>query len=278
MKIDLERYRAYLGNLVEQNVITNDTAASYFSCMRQIDRKCDGQLSAKSLKTFLSRTLEDRRQFLKYVASIRKYEEGVLKQSKALLFGEPEVELYKLFKERGNIESSPGTDLTEDTTLRKINGLRDEKLKYALRLQLKSGLRVSEIAALQKKDLTFEDGSIKIHVCCGKGRKAREVNVLEDNYLYHKLQLYVKEKDNNERLFYTKDFLKHKVVAYGIETHDLRRLNAQKRFDIELKKGKCKRESKRVVQKELGHESVSTTNIYLKKKQGRGRSNEFPRG
>lgn len=47
------------------------------------------------------------------------------------------------------------------------------------------------------------------------------------------------------------------------QTHDLRRHNAKYKLALELDNGKTSKEAKKVVQKELGHENVAATNIYL---------------
>lgn len=260
MKFDLEKYAQELNELVAKKEISKDTARSYISCLNVIDKNC-GNFELDKLKNFLVSTVEDKKQFLKYVAAIRKYEKHVLRQDKGILFGEPEIELFKVFKSR-NSEKGKEPKISESSALRKVNALRNEKLKYALRLQLKSGLRVSEVAELRKDDIKFSDGKIKIYVRHGKGDKAREVNVIEDTYLYERLPKYISEcKDN--KLFYTTDSLRLRAAKYDIQTHDLRRINARKRLKIEMKKGKTRSTAKKVVQKELGHESSRTTDLYI---------------
>lgn len=260
MKLDLERYDQELNCLVKRKEISKNTARTYASCLYVIKQKCN-ELTPERLKSFLMNRLNDRKQFLKYVSAIRKYEQLVLKQDKGILFGEPEIELFMHFKkESTNKGIEP--NISENKALRKINALKNEKLKYALRLQFKSGLRVSEISELEKEDIEFIDGKIKVYVRHGKGDKAREVNVVEDEYLYEKLQEYI-AVCKDKKLFYTKDSIRVRAAKYNIETHDLRRLNARRRLKIETRKGKTRKEAKKVVQRELGHETTRITDLYI---------------
>lgn len=225
--------------------------------------KC-GELEGKSIKDFLVNNVKHQTSCYKYIAALRKYEEWVLKSPKGILFGEHETELLKIFKLRTD-SGEKSVNLTEDTINRKINGLRNEKLKYALRLQLKSGLRVSEVSKLQREDFEFREGIIKIFVKEGKGRKNRKVVVLEDIYLYERLPKFI-ESSGEGKLFYSRDYLRHKAAEHGIKTHDLRRVNAKTRLKTEMQKGKTRMKAKEKVKEELGHETVKITNMYLRYK------------
>lgn len=168
-------------------------------------------------------------------------------------------------------------DLNDDSIKRKINAIRNEKLKLGLRLQIKSGLRVKEISELQKEDIVFnDDGTIKLYVRYGKREKKksdseskikpREVNVRSDKWLYDRLKKFVESsKDGN--IFYSSDYIKHKAMEYGIQTHDLRRINAQERYNDLRNQGFERMKAKEEVGKELGHSDVKFTNIYLNRRR-----------
>ena len=260
MKFDLEKYEDALNHLVQRKELSEDSSRTYLSCLNVLHKNC-GECDLEKLSEFLIENINSRNQFMKYVSAIRKYEQLVLKQEKGILYGNPEIELFNHFKEN-NVLKSKVPNLPEDKILRKINGLKNEKLKYALRLQLKSGLRVSEIADLDKNDFEFENGKIKVYVRHGKGNKARKVNVIEDDYLYCRLQRYIDEC-TEDKLFYTKDSLRKRAAKYGIETHDLRRHNARERMKIEMNRGNTRKKAKKIVQRELGHETTRTTDIYV---------------
>lgn len=264
MRIDLDRYRKELDTLVRKKKISKTTAKTYYSCLNVLNKEIDN-LNGSSVKNFLFSKIDSRNQFLKFTSAIRKYEKHVLGEDRGILFGEPEIELFSHFKKQG-LPKGKEPKVSEKTALRKINALRNEKLKYALRLQIKSGLRISEIADLEKNDIEFVDGKIKIHVRRGKGDKSRDVNVIEDNYLYARLPQYI-EKSNEGKLFYTTDSLRIRASRYGIESHDLRRLNARKRLSSEMNKGKKRADAKKIVQRELGHETTRVTDLYITKRR-----------
>lgn len=163
--------------------------------------------------------------------------------------------------------------INADSIKRKINAIRNEKLKLALRLQLQTGLRVKEISELQKEDIKLKDGKIFVHVKYGKGKgekenepNPRDVTAREDNYLYDRLGQLM-ESSSEENLFYSKDYIRHKAEKYGIETHDLRRINAQERFEDLTKSGFKRMEAKEIIREQLGHTDMEYTNLYLNKKK-----------
>lgn len=263
LKLDIIEYERALNELVRTGKITKDTASKYSSCISQIIKETDGEVDIKILNSFLMDKLEDDRQFAQYISAIRKYETYVLMQPKSIIFGQPYFDLVNYFKEILHSKRNAGSGLTNDTISRKINAIRNEKLKLAFRLQHKSGLRVKEISDLTKDDIFFnENGEIHINVRCGKGRKSRQVNVLSDEYLYKHLKKFT-EKSDGTKLFYSRSYLKQKAAEYGFESHDLRRHNAKNRLKSEISNGKSLKDAKKTVQKELGHGKVTTTNIYL---------------
>lgn len=165
--------------------------------------------------------------------------------------------------------------INADSIKRKINAIRKEKLKLALRLQLQTGLRVKEIAELQKDDIKLKDGKIFIHVRYGKGKgeegkenepNPRDVISRDDKYLYEHLGEYL-GSCQDENIFYSRDYIRHKAEEYGIQTHDLRRINAQERLEDLIKSGKLRMEAKEIIKEQLGHTDIEYTNLYLNKKK-----------
>ncbi len=262
-KFEIDKFRRILNDMENRKEITKDTVNTYISCIRVLDKNCK-DIKPNSIKDFLQVHLKTKEGFYKYLAAIRMYEDKVLNKPRAVLYGEPETILYRRFKNKINTDDKI-VDLSIDTINRKINALRNKKLKYALRLQLKSGLRISEISKLEKDDISFEDGKMFITVKEGKGRKYRFVEVLEDNYLYENLQGYI-EKCPDKKLFYSRDYLRYKSREIGIETHDLRRVNARQRLEYEMAKGKTRLDAKEIVKEQLGQEKIRITNIYLRYK------------
>ncbi len=136
-------------------------------------------------------------------------------------------------------------------------------------LMYASGLRVSELANLRISDIFFDAGFIKVK---GKGSKERVVPVdtktlkLIDEYIKNIRGRYVKQNSSdflflsNRGKKFTRQALwkivKNRFLAFGIEVHPhtLRHLFATHMIENGA--------SLRVVQEMLGHESITTTQIY----------------
>ncbi|MDI9607547.1 MAG: tyrosine-type recombinase/integrase [Atribacterota bacterium] len=141
-------------------------------------------------------------------------------------------------------------------------GLRN----YAMvRLMLDAGLRCGEVLNLKTNDVDFQTG--KIHVKQGKGEKDRIVWLNEE--ALEVLRKWREIKPESEYLFttlqgnpinprYVRDMVKRKGKQAGI-TKDVHPHMLRHSFATDLY-----RESKnlRLVQKALGHSSISTTEIY----------------
>ncbi len=136
-------------------------------------------------------------------------------------------------------------------------------------LMYASGLRVSELANLRISDIFFDAGFIKVK---GKGSKERVVPVdtktlkLIEEYIKNIRGRYVKQNSSdflflsNRGTRFTRQALwkivKNRFLALGIEMHphSLRHLFATHMIENGA--------SLRVVQEMLGHESITTTQIY----------------
>lgn len=247
---------------VQDGKLSPQTAEYYINCLEHLQERLGEKASPSTIEKAFYELCSSNIQGHKYLAAVRRYEKEVLGSERLLLFGEPLARLYKRYGEH-----KLGKELvySEDTYFRKINRLNNEKLKLAFRLQYQSGLRIGEIAALDKEqDIIFEDtGGVTLIVRNGKGSKGRKVEVVEDPYLYNRLKAYIEDLNEGEALFYNESYLKKKAYEHGIRTHDLRRINSRQRFRSELEDGNTKRAARRAVGKQLGHENPSTTSIYL---------------
>jgi len=247
---------------IQSGKLSSQTAEYYINCLEHLNEKLGEKTSPSMIEEALYDLCRNNIQGHKYLAAVRKYEREVLKAEGLLLFGEPLTRLYKRYGEQ-----KLGKELThsEDTYFRKVSRLNNERLKLAYRLQFRSGLRISEIATLNKdKDIQFDDsGKITLNVQSGKGRKSRKVDVVDDPYLYDRLKAHIENLGEGEVPFYSESYLKKKANEHGIQTHDLRRINSRERFRNELKDGSGRRAARRTVGKQLGHENPATTNLYL---------------
>lgn len=247
---------------VQRGKLSPQTSEYYINCLEHLNEKLSDKAPPGMIEKAFYDLCQNNIQGHKYLAAVRRYEKEVLGSERQLLFGEPLTRLYNRYGEQ-----KLGKDLThsEDTYFRKINRLNNEKLKLAFRLQYRSGLRIGEIAALDKdEDILFnDDGSITLCVRSGKGRKERTVDVVDDEYLYTRLKAHFEGLSEEEVPFYSESYLLKKANEHGIQTHDLRRINSRQRFRSELSNGSSKRAARKEVGKQLGHDNPATTNIYL---------------
>ena len=157
-----------------------------------------------------------------------------------------------------------GKELDLKRTLHKINGVRDEKLRLALRLMLASGARVSETAALEKQDIVLDGNRLEIEIRHGKGGSNGIVTCRADLYLANALLPFLSSYAPQDRPFYAAKTLEEKAHNLGIECHDLRRIAAQLRLQEARKEEKASRkEAQEATRKFLRHKSFKTTSRYL---------------
>lgn len=139
---------------------------------------------------------------------------------------------------------------------RKINAIRNKKMKLAYRLQEMSGLRISEIADLRKQDIKFcENNRLAIYVKDGKGGKQRYIKTLDDKYLYKELKEFMDNTDK-EKLFYSDRYMQQKARQLEFHTHDLRKVNAKILYD---RIPENKEKTIETIQKILGHKPGTKT-------------------
>lgn len=181
----------------------------------------------------------------------------------------PEESFFKenSLKKR-NYSKKPGKVIYLQPTMRKINQMTDLRFKYAYRLAVISGLRVSELADLEAGDISFEEDRIVVTVRNGKGGHGGCINCRADPYLYEKLQQFIEEHTKqdlgqaSQKLFYGEAALRREAWRLGFECHDLRRIYAiESRKELRTKLPVP--EADRQVQENMRHARFSTTKRYL---------------
>lgn len=228
---------------------------------RRISSKSNTELKRSTQKTFLVAL----RAFLKYLVVI---EELDVMSPEQILLGKPEDRVPKVL----NAEQMKRLFDVQD--LNKRSGIRDRAILETL---FSTGLRVSELAKLNRDDVNLESGEFTV---IGKGRKARTVylspvardwirryiNLRRDDFKPLFVRYSGKNMEENdfdgESLRLTprsvQRLLKKYVLNAGISInatpHTLRHTYAT---DL-LRNGA----DLRSVQELLGHSSVSTTQIY----------------
>lgn len=172
-----------------------------------------------------------------------------------------EVEFHNVSVKKRNYSKRPPKTIYLKPTQRKINQIRNERLRFAYRLALISGLRVSELADLEASDLTFKDNKIFVRVQKGKGGHGGIVECSPDPYLSNKLPEFIKGYPEG-KIFYSESYMIENAEKLGIECHDLRRIFAIQTRQ-ELKKEMPVKKANEIVQQRLRHSRFSTTKRYL---------------
>lgn len=257
---DITNFKMILNKQVNEQKLSELTAKAYVASLQRLDESMTE--GSGSVASAIDKICAGSQQGSKYIAAVKKYERDVLDSPKSILYGQELINLRRKHKQ-ASIGREPA--LPEQTYLRKINALRNEPLKLALRLQVQSGLRISEVAALRPEDIKVNTEGIELYVRYGKGRKSRSVNLINDKYLEEHLKTFLEAKSEGQPMFYSVNYLKKKANELGIPTHDLRRINSRMRYREQRGNGACWREARRIVQRELGHENAMTTNAYLGK-------------
>lgn len=177
----------------------------------------------------------------------------------------PSSEVFKdIALHKRNWVKSRGRTVDLDKMLRKVNSLKNDKLKLAYRLALISGLRVSELSSLKAEDISFTEGNrIQIHVRHGKGEKEGTVVCLPDEYVESKMKKYCENLDSQSNLFYSKSYMGKRAWELNIEMHDFRRAYAKLKKNACLSNGLSNYEANEETQKGLRHTRFSTTKYYL---------------
>ena len=165
--------------------------------------------------------------------------------------------------QKRNRSKRPAKTLYLDTITRKVNAIKDDKLKLAYRLMLVSGLRVGETSQLTKEDITIQGESITVNVRHGKGGSNRQVVCMQDAYLADRLQDFLQDKEDEGKLFYAQSTMRRRANELGLECHDFRRIAAINYRREQLQQGETYPEANEQTKDFLRHARFSTTKRYL---------------
>lgn len=156
------------------------------------------------------------------------------------------------------------TDMKEADFLALRNYFKDKKTvaKIAIEVAHRSGLRVSEIAKLQKRDIDLEKNVIRI--IDSKGKRDREVPISKEDYGFYKKLKESVSFDTDRICAVRKDSI-NKAINRGLKAlglsekyrdtsiHALRKSYAQRQFDNLRFEGKNVSEALNIVSALLGH-------------------------
>ncbi|MEN6611654.1 MAG: site-specific tyrosine recombinase/integron integrase [Methanoregulaceae archaeon] len=161
--------------------------------------------------------------------------------------------------ERPRIKDQELRYLKHSQVLRLIGSIDDTRDRLIIRTIYATGMRVSEIAGLNIEDIDFEEHTIRVR---GKGGKIRVVFIDEETlseintFIGNRIEgpLFIGQQGAHISAR-TIQHLFRKYAPVGITPHKIRHSYASELY----------RRSKnlRVVQENLGHSSIKTTEIYL---------------
>lgn len=172
-----------------------------------------------------------------------------------------EAEFRAISCKKRNFSKKPKKVIYLNPTKRKINQIANERLRLAFRLAEASGLRVSELADLEAKDIRLEGEKIFVDVRNGKGGHGGRIECRTDLYLTERLPNFL-QKYPEGKIFYSRDYMIECAGNLGIECHDLRRIFAIQSRE-ELKKEMPVEQANEIVQQRLRHTRFSVTKRYL---------------
>ena len=161
--------------------------------------------------------------------------------------------------ERPRIKNQELKYLKHSQVIRLINTIESERDRLIVRLIYATGVRVSELCAIRVEDIDFEEQTIRVK---GKGDKIRTVFIDEETleeingFIGNTIEgpLFVGQQGNHISPRTVQHLFKQYAPS-GITPHKIRHSYASELY----------RRSKnlRVVQENLGHSSIKTTEIYL---------------
>jgi tyrosine recombinase XerC len=271
----LDRYvHKFINYLQVEKNASGHTVTNYKIDLREfsesIKDKPIEQITHLDVRLFLARMKEKnfaRRSIARKMACLRSffkflYREGHIKSNPSVSLSTPKIEkklpLFLNVDDAAKLLESP--DLSDDT------GLRDRAILETL---YSTGIRVAELVGLDKEDIDFISGVLKV---CGKGRKERLVPI--GDKALRAIKSYFEKigvSDINERkpVFINKSKRRvsdravrrivHKYIHKtslneNISPHSLRHSFATHMLD--------RGADLRSVQELLGHANLSTTQIY----------------
>ena len=205
--------------------------------------------------------------FLSFLSSMRTYKPKTFHRVISTLSS-----FYRFLYTQGAVVANPliGIDrprikqqevkyLKHSQVLRLIDSIPDERDKLIIRTIYATGVRVSELCNINIEDIDFEEHTIRIR---GKGDKIRIVFVDDDTlesirkFTDNQIigPLFVGQQGKNISPRAIQHIFRH-YAPVGITPHKIRHSYASELY----------RRSKnlRVVQENLGHTSIKTTEIYL---------------
>jgi site-specific recombinase XerD len=197
--------------------------------------------------------------FLSFVSSMQTYKPKTFHRIISTLSS-----FYRFLYTQGAVTANPltGIDrprLKHNQVLRLLDSIDDPRDKLIVRTIYATGVRVSELCNMNIEDIDFDEHTIRIR---GKGDKMRTVFIDDDTradilkFIGNRIEgpVFVGQQGKNISSRAIQHIFKNYAPS-GITPHKIRHSYASELY----KRSK----NLRVVQENLGHTSIKTTEIYL---------------
>lgn len=273
----LNRYRHYLRmrNYSSRTIQSYEQVVRHFAYYVWLRRNIDPQklmvywedLSHARLETSVDVEPVLLADYFTFITSQRTYKPKTLHRIISTLSS-----FYRFLYTQGAVSSNPmlGVErpkikgqelryLKHSQVIRLIDSIEDQRDRLIVRAIYATGVRVSELCDMNIEDIDFEDGTIRVR---GKGEKIRIVFVDPDTlqemdtFIGSRIEgpLFVGQQGHHISPRAVQHIFR-KYAPEGITPHKIRHSYASELY----------RRSKnlRVVQENLGHTSIKTTEIYL---------------
>ncbi len=273
----LNRYRHYLRmrNYSPRTIQSYEQVVKHFAYYVWLRRNIDPQKLMVYWEDFSKARLETSvdvepvllEDYLSFMTSMRTYKPKTLHRIISTLSS-----FYRFLYSQGAVSANPMVAverpkikdqelryLKHSQVLRLIDSVEDQRDRLIVRVIYATGVRVSELCEMNIEDIDFEDGTIRVR---GKGGKIRIVFVDPDTlgemdaFIEKRIEgpLFVGQQGHHISPRAVQHIFR-KYAPDGITPHKIRHSYASELY----------RRSKnlRVVQENLGHTSIKTTEIYL---------------
>lgn len=265
----LKEYRSYL---IIERAMSHNTVASYCSDVEKFLASIESEASdvtSEDVESYLrNRSALARRSQARILSSLRSFfgwmvVEGIIADNPCDKVDQPKIGVY--LPDVLSVEEV--TAVIDSVDMSTWQGVRD---KAILEILYGCGLRVSETVGLRISDLFFDDGFIRV---IGKGNKERLVPVGDmairavEDYLARRPESY--DADSDDLLFLNRfgRSLSRQSMFKMIKTQallaDIRKEISPHTFRHSFATHLVENGADlRMVQEMLGHESITTTEIY----------------
>ena len=143
---------------------------------------------------------------------------------------------------------------------RKINIISDKKLMLSYKIMLATGLRVGELASIEKRGIQpFENGGFSLAFTPKRGGTDTIVILADNKYICKGIAEVIQPDNSIDKAFYSVGYLQENAKRRGFACHDLRRAFAKTTY-------KDSGGNLTYTTEKMRHASPRTTKIYLRSK------------